>query len=78
MDMAVRPDRQRRGVGRRSMELAEQIARRVGLRAIRLDAYAGPAGAGEFYQSCGYAMVHAGAFKGVALEYFEKLLPPTA
>jgi GNAT superfamily N-acetyltransferase len=76
MDMAVRPDHQRRGIGRRSMQLTEQLGRRAGLQTIRLDAYKGPAGAGEFYKKCGYALVHQGAFKGVALEYFEKLLPP--
>jgi GNAT superfamily N-acetyltransferase len=78
IDMAVHPHHQRRGIGRRSMQLTEQLARRAGLRAIRLDAYQGPAGAGEFYKKCGYALVHAGEFKGVALEYFEKLLAPRA
>lgn len=76
MDMAVRPDHQRRGVGRQSMQLADQLARSAGLRAMRLDAYAGPAGAGEFYRKCGYALVHSAVFRGVALEYFEKQLPP--
>ncbi len=75
MDMAVHPNHQRTGMGRRSMALAEGVARRAGLRAIRLDAYAGAAGAGGFYKKCGYALVHVGEMRGVALEYFEKLLP---
>jgi GNAT superfamily N-acetyltransferase len=78
LDMAVHPNHQRRGIGRRSLQLTEQLARGAGLRAIRLDAYVGPAGAGDFYKKCGYALMHAGAFKGVALEYFEKLLLPNS
>ncbi len=76
LDMAVSPDRQHRGLGRRAMEQAERLARQGGLRAIRLDAYQGPAGAGGFYRKCGYDLVHKGEMRGVALEYFEKLLPP--
>jgi GNAT superfamily N-acetyltransferase len=74
LDMAIDPGSQRRGIGRRSMALAEDAARLLGLKALRLDAYAGPAGAGEFYRKCGYSLVHRSAFRGVALEYFEKLL----
>ena len=40
------------------MQLTEHLARRAGLRAIRLDAYKGPSGAGRFYKKCGYALVH--------------------
>jgi GNAT superfamily N-acetyltransferase len=74
MDMAIDPLRQRGGIGRRSLTLAEGVARVKRLKAIRLDAYGGPAGAGEFYAKCGYSPVHAGEFRGVALEYYEKLL----
>jgi GNAT superfamily N-acetyltransferase len=41
LDMAVHPEQQRRGLGRRAMEMAEQVARKSELRAIRLDAYQG-------------------------------------
>lgn len=75
-DMAVHPHRQRCGIGRRAMALAEQVARDTRWHALRLDAYAGPAGAGEFYRKCGYVLVHSAAFRGVALEYFEKVLSP--
>jgi GNAT superfamily N-acetyltransferase len=78
LDMAIDPAHQRTGIGRRSMALAEDLARGAGLKAIRLDAYGGPAGAGPFYQKCGYRLVHRGEFKGVALEYYEKLLTPGA
>jgi GNAT superfamily N-acetyltransferase len=73
-DMAVHPDSQRRGIGRSSMELVENRALHAGLRAVRLDAYGGAVGAGDFYRSCGYTLVHKGDMRGVALEYFEKTL----
>jgi GNAT superfamily N-acetyltransferase len=76
LDMAIDPARQRCGVGRRSLALAEDLARSRGLMAIRLDAYGGPAGAGEFYRKCGYRLAHVGTFNGVALEYFEKRVEP--
>ena len=75
LDMAVHPDQQRRGVGRRAMQMMERLAQQAGLQAVRLDAYQGPAGAGDFYKKCGYALVHKGEMRGVGLEYFEKLLP---
>jgi GNAT superfamily N-acetyltransferase len=74
LDMAVHPEQQRRGLGRRAMDMAEQLARKSGLCAIRLDAYQGPAGAGGFYRKCGYALVHRGSMCGVKLEYFEKVV----
>jgi GNAT superfamily N-acetyltransferase len=75
MDMAIDPDHQRRGIGRQSMALAEHLAKLAELRAIRLDAYRGAAGAGPFYKKCGYKLVHRGEINGTALEYFEKVLP---
>lgn len=77
-DMSVHPSHQRQGVGRRAMELVEGLARAAHLSAVRLDAYAGPAGAGPFYGKCGYVQVHSATFRGVALEYFEKVLRPAA
>jgi GNAT superfamily N-acetyltransferase len=73
--MAVHPEHQHRGLGRRAMQQAQQLARQGNLRAIRLDAYQGPAGAGGFYRKCGYTLVHKGDMRGVGLEYFDKLLP---
>jgi predicted N-acetyltransferase YhbS len=68
LDMSVRPSHQRQGVGRRAMELVDQLARSAHLSAVRLDA---------FYRKCGYVQVHSATFRGVALEYFEKVLPPS-
>jgi GNAT superfamily N-acetyltransferase len=71
-DMAIAPDHQRQGVGRQAMGAIEQLARDQGVRALRLDAYVGAAGAGPFYRKCGYTRVHKGAFNNVPLEYYEK------
>jgi GNAT superfamily N-acetyltransferase len=74
LDMAIEPSRQRQGHGRRAMMAIEHIARSLGMKAVRLDAYDGPAGAGAFYEKCGYRQIHRGKFNGIALEYFEKSL----
>ena len=45
--------------------------------AIRLDAYAGAAGAGEFYARCGYALRGRVVYRGNPLRYYEMLNPFT-
>jgi GNAT superfamily N-acetyltransferase len=50
--MAVRPARQRQGIGRRCLEEAKRIARAWPAVAIRLDGYDADAGAGGFYARC--------------------------
>jgi GNAT superfamily N-acetyltransferase len=74
LDTAIDPPHQQRGHGRCAMRMVEDIARSYRMKAVRLDAYGGPAGAGAFYEKCGYSLTHRGTFNGVALEYFEKLL----
>ena len=74
LHMAVLPARQRHGIGRHIMSEIEDMARGQGHRAVRFDAYDALAGAGAFYQKCGYELVHSGSFNGVPLEYYEKLL----
>jgi GNAT superfamily N-acetyltransferase len=76
LDMAIHPEHQHRGIGRGSMGSADELAFSRGLKAIRLDAYTGLAGAGGFYRKCGYRLVHEGAFNGVPLEYYERLVEP--
>ena len=73
-NMAVDPAFQRTGIGRAIMVQIEHLARERSCRAIRFDAYDGPAGAGRFYEKCGYTCVHRGSVNDVALEYFEKVL----
>jgi len=72
-DMAVRPDLQGRGIGRRCLTKAIEIAREWPADAIRLDAYDAEAGAGEFYAKSGFSEVGRVAYRGVPLVYFELL-----
>src|SRR6476646_2261182 len=52
--MAVRPELQRSGNGRRLLAEAIEVAKAWPADAIRLDAYVAEAGAGGFYAKCGY------------------------
>jgi len=74
LDMAVVPDRQRAGLGRRCLADAVAQARSEGADAIRLDAYDAPAGAGGFYQACGFHEVGRVIYRRVPLIYFELVL----
>jgi GNAT superfamily N-acetyltransferase len=74
VDMAVEPGRQGQGVGRRLLEEAKKVARESSSDAIRLDAYAGAAGAGPFYAKCGFREVGRVTYRGVPLIYYEVLL----
>ncbi|HTK31836.1 MAG TPA: GNAT family N-acetyltransferase [Candidatus Saccharimonadaceae bacterium] len=74
LDMAVAPERQRSGVGRRLLEAADGAARAWPAASIRLDAYDAPAGAGPFYARCGYREIGRAVYRGVPLLYFERRL----
>ena len=73
-NMAVHPDLQRQGVGRRCLEHAVARARRWPGDAIRLDAYDAEAGAGPFYSKCGFREVGRAVYRSSALVYYELLL----
>jgi GNAT superfamily N-acetyltransferase len=73
-DMAVLPRAQRRGIGRRCLEAAALFAREWPADSIRLDAYDAEAGAGRFYQKCGYSEVGRMVFRRTPLIYFELML----
>jgi GNAT superfamily N-acetyltransferase len=73
VNMAVLPDYQRSGVGRRLLDHALGMARELPVGAIRLDAYDGPAGAGDFYRKCGCVPRGGKSYRGVPLLYFELL-----
>lgn len=75
-DMAVRPDRQRHGLGRRCMEDAARLCREWPADGIRLDAFDAPAGAGDFYRKCGLREVGRVAYRGTPLVYYELVLRP--
>lgn len=74
LDMAVDPDCQRRGLGRRLLAEATAVARAWPADAIRLDSYDAAAGAGPFYAKCGFRHVGRVAYRNTPLEYFELLL----
>jgi GNAT superfamily N-acetyltransferase len=73
-DMAVAPDVQRRGIGRRCLEEARRLAREWPAGAIRLDAYDAPAGAGGFYVRCGFREVGRVTYRKTPLIYYELLV----
>ena len=75
-DMAVSPAMQRRGAGRQCLAHAVRIARKWPADAIRLDAYDAEAGAGEFYEKCGFREVGRVSYRGTPLIYFELILLP--
>jgi ribosomal protein S18 acetylase RimI-like enzyme len=74
LDMAVSPARQRQGIGRLCMDEARRIAREWPADAIRLDAYDAEAGAGAFYEKCGFRKVGRVTYRNTPLVYFESLL----
>ena len=74
-DMAVRPELQGKGIGRRCLVKAVEAAREWPADAIRLDAYDTEAGAGGFYEKGGFRQVGRVAYRGVPLLYYERLIP---
>ena len=71
--MAVRPDLQHKGVGRRCVDEALRIVRVWPADALRLDAYDAEAGAGGFYTKCGFREVGRTSYRSVPLIYYELL-----
>lgn len=74
VDMAVRPGYQRIGVGRALIEQAKAMAAALTGDSIRLDAYEGIAGAGGFYEKCGFTEMGLIVYKKVPHIYFEWLI----
>jgi GNAT superfamily N-acetyltransferase len=74
--MAIAPERQRQGLGRRCLAAALEIARHwPPADGIHLDAFDhAAAGAGEFYRKCGFREVGRVTYRGVPLIYFEQLV----
>jgi GNAT superfamily N-acetyltransferase len=72
--MAVTPARQRQGIGRKCLEEAKRVAVSWPADAIRLDAYDAKAGAGGFYERCGYAEVGRVVYRKAPLIYYELVL----
>ena len=73
-NMAVRPDYQGCGVGRRCVHHAVKRVYAWPADAIRLDAYQGDAGAGAFYAKCGFREVARVVYRLTPLIYYERLV----
>ncbi|KIL42039.1 GCN5 family acetyltransferase [Gordoniibacillus kamchatkensis] len=76
--LAVHPEYQGRGIGKKLLQFAEDRVRREGGTSIRLDVYTGNPGAVQLYRRAGYAEVGAIRFPMRPEPYlcFEKLLLP--
>jgi GNAT superfamily N-acetyltransferase len=72
--MAVAPDSQRQGLGRRCMQTLIELGKQLQADAIRLDAYNAEAGAGEFYHKCGLVEVGRVTYREAPLIYYELVL----
>jgi len=72
--MAVSVAHQRQGLGRRALDDACVVAEKWPAEAIRLDAYDAKAGAGGFYDRCGFTECGRVVNKGTPLVYYERLL----
>jgi ribosomal protein S18 acetylase RimI-like enzyme len=72
--MAVIPEMQRKGIGRKLLREAVKQVRAWPGDGIRLDAFDSAAGAGEFYSKCGFREVAHVVYKKDPLIYFELLL----
>ena len=73
--MVVSVARQGQGLGRLALEDARAVAAAWPADAIRLDAYDAAAGAGRFYEKCGFRERGRVVYKGDPLVYYELLLP---
>jgi GNAT superfamily N-acetyltransferase len=73
-DMAVRPDLQGHGLGRRLLIEARRLTAGWPADAIRLDAYDAAAGAGGFYARCGFEERGRVTYRGCPLIYYESLV----
>ena len=71
LDMAVEPLYQRRRVGTALVAEAKQVARAWPADTLRLDAYDSVAGAGPFYEKCGFREVGRVRYRAVPLIYYE-------
>ena len=74
-NMAVAPEHQGKGIGMRCVLESVRLVREWGGDAIRLDAYDDKqAGAGPFYEKCGFREVGRAAYRATPLIYYELLL----
>lgn len=73
-NMAVDPTHQGQGIGTRCVLEAVKLVRDAGGEAVRLDAYDAVAGAGPFYEKCGFTERGRVTYRITPLIYFERLI----
>jgi GNAT superfamily N-acetyltransferase len=73
-NMAVDPKYQGKGIGTRCVLEAVRLVRAAGGDAVRLDAYDAVAGAGPFYEKCGFREVGRATYRITPLVYYELTL----
>jgi ribosomal protein S18 acetylase RimI-like enzyme len=73
-NMAVDPKHQGLGIGRRCVREAVRLVRELKGEAVRLDAYDAVAGAGPFYEKCGFTERGRITYRVTPLIYYEKLV----
>jgi GNAT superfamily N-acetyltransferase len=77
-NMAVDPAHQGKGIGTRCVLEAVRLVKELGGEVVRLDAYDAEAGAGPFYEKCGFTEVGRVAYKLTPLIYYEFVFGATA
>lgn len=75
-NMAVDPKHQGLGIGRRCVMEALRLVEEWNGEAVRLDAYDAVAGAGPFYEKCGFTERGRVTYRLNPLIYYEKLFSP--
>ena len=73
-NMAVDPAHQGKGIGKRCVLEAVRLVKEWGGETVRLDAYDAVAGAGPFYEKCGFTEVGRVAYRLTPLIYYELLI----
>lgn len=73
-NMAVDPAHQGKGIGTRCVLEAVRLVREWGGEAVRLDAYDAVAGAGPFYEKCGFTERGRVTYRITPLIYYELIL----
>ena len=73
-NMAIDPAHQGQGIGKRSVLEAARLVKEWGGDAVRLDAYDAAAGAGPFYEKCGFTKRGRVTYRITPLIYYELMV----
>jgi ribosomal protein S18 acetylase RimI-like enzyme len=76
LGLAVAPASRQRGIGRALMESAKEVTRAAPMDALWLDVYDHAAGAGSFYEKCGFRKVGKVSHQSTVVIGYEWLTTP--